>query len=80
MSCSKNSPGAWGAAPYLAGDDFTLADIMVATQMDFLSATPEWEPLTSQRSNLREWLARVSARPSLQATTWEKVAQLARAA
>jgi glutathione S-transferase len=69
-----------GTAPYLAGDDFTLADIMVATQMDFLSLTPEWEPLTAQRSNLREWLARVSARPSLRATTWEKLAQLARAA
>ena len=69
-----------GTERYLTGDAFTLADIMVATQMDFLQQTPEWEPLTAQRTNLREWLARVNARPSLKATTWERVAQLARAA
>jgi glutathione S-transferase len=69
-----------GSQRYLAGNDFTLADVMVATQLDFLKVTPEWEPLTSQRSNLCDWLARVNARPSLQATTWERVAQLARAA
>lgn len=65
---------------YFAGNDFTLADIMVATQLDFLALTPEWNPLTSQRSNLRDWLDRVNARPSLQATTWERVRQLASAA
>jgi glutathione S-transferase len=69
-----------GSQRYLAGDHFSLADIMVAAQMDFLAQTPEWEPLTVQRTNLREWLARVGARPSLQATTWERVAQLAKAA
>jgi glutathione S-transferase len=69
-----------GTADYLAGDQFTLADVMIAPQMDFLKLTPEWEPLTAQRPNLRTWLGRVSARASLQATTWEKVAQLARAA
>ena len=65
---------------YLAGDEFTLADVMIAPQMDFLSLTPEWQALTAQRPNLRDWLARVSARPSLAKTTWERVAQLAQAA
>jgi glutathione S-transferase len=69
-----------GSQRYLAGEHFSLADVMVAPQMDFLAQTPEWEALTVRRSNLREWLARVSARPSLQATTWERVAELARAA
>jgi glutathione S-transferase len=69
-----------GSQRYLAGSDFTLADIMIAPQLDFLRMTPEWEPLTAQRGNLRDWLARVSERPSLQATTWDKVAQLAQAA
>ena len=69
-----------GAEEYLAADEFTLADVMIAPQMDFLSLTPEWEALTAQRLNLRHWLARVSARPSFAATTWEKVAQLAQAA
>ena len=69
-----------GSEEYLAGDEFTLADVMIAPQMDFLSLTPEWPALTAQRTNLRDWLARVSARPSLASTTWEKVAQLAQAA
>ena len=69
-----------GTQRHLAGDAFTLADAMIGPQMDFLAQTPEWEALTAGRSNLREWLARVNARPSFTATTWEKVAQLAQAA
>jgi len=53
---------------------------VVASQMDFLSQTPEWEPLTLDRPNLPKWLARMEARPSFQATTWERVAALAQAA
>ncbi|MBS0580306.1 MAG: glutathione S-transferase family protein [Proteobacteria bacterium] len=69
-----------GRQAYLAGDAFTLADALVAPQMDFLSMAPEWQALTVQRSNLVEWLARVNARPSLRATTWERQTELARAA
>lgn len=69
-----------GRQPYFTGDGFTLADALIAPQLDFLSQTPEWHALTSQRSNLVEWLARVSTRPSLRASTWERQAQLARAA
>ncbi len=69
-----------GTQRFLAGESFTLADAMIAPQLDFLAQTPEWVPLTAQRINLREWLTRVSARPSLASTTWEKVAQLAQAA
>ena len=69
-----------GRQPYFTGPQFTLADALIAPQLDFLSQTPEWQALTAQRGNLVEWLARVSARPSLQATTWERQAQLAQAA
>lgn len=69
-----------GSQRFLAGDAFSLADAMIAPQLDFLAQTPEWQPLTAQRTNLRDWLARVNARPSLGSTTWEKVAQLAQAA
>lgn len=44
---------------------------MVAPHMDFLAQTPEWAPLTQGRSNLAEWLARMSARRSMQLTTWD---------
>jgi glutathione S-transferase len=72
--------GLLGSQRFLAGEAFTLADAMIAPQLDFLAQTPEWQPLTAQRLNLRDWLARVNARPSLMATTWERVAQLAKAA
>jgi glutathione S-transferase len=69
-----------GDKSYFAGDTLSLADILLAPQLEFLSATPEWEPLTAGAANLRRWVDRMAARPSMAATTWERVAELARAA
>jgi hypothetical protein len=52
---------------------------MVAPHMDFLAQTPEWSALTLGRSNLVEWLGRMNERKCMQLTTWEAVAQLAKA-
>jgi len=65
---------------YFAGDLISLADLILAPQLDFLSQTPEWTPLTADKPNLRSWLERMSSRPSMRATTWERVAALAKAA
>lgn len=64
---------------YLASERVTLADLMVAPHMDFLAQTPEWTALTRDRSNLVEWLGRMNERKCMQLTTWEAVAQLAKA-
>jgi glutathione S-transferase len=69
-----------GEAPYFAGRDFTLADVMLAPQLDFFQATPEWQPLTAKHANLCDWLRRMQARPSMQATTWERVSVMAQVA
>jgi glutathione S-transferase len=69
-----------GAQRYFAGENMTLADLMVAPQLHFLAQTPEWAPLSEGRQNLVDWLARMNARPSFQATTWEKQTELAKAA
>lgn len=69
-----------GGDAYMAGAQVSLADMMVASQMNFLAETPEWSPLTAQRPNLPAWLARVNARKSFEATTWERVAEMAKAA
>jgi glutathione S-transferase len=69
-----------GGQPYFTGETLTLADLMLAPQFDFLQQTPEWEPLASSHANLRQWLTRMQARTSLQATTWDKVAARANAA
>lgn len=67
-----------GGKSYFAGDDVSLADLMVAPQVDFLSQTPEWMSLAT--TDLVSWLDRMMARPSFKATTWERIAALAAAA
>jgi glutathione S-transferase len=56
-----------GANRFLTGDQFTLADIMLAPQIDFFAATPEGRSLL-RGTALEAWLACVNARPSMQAT------------
>jgi glutathione S-transferase len=69
-----------GDKRFFAGDTCSLADVLLAPQLDFLRATPEWAPLASHQANLGNWLDRMNARPSMAATTWERVAAMAKAA
>jgi glutathione S-transferase len=69
-----------GEKPFFVGDALSLADVMLAPQLDFFEETPEWELLTAAHPNLRQWLARMNARPSMSATTWDRIAEMARAA
>lgn len=66
-----------GEQPYFAGERLSLADLMLAPQVDFFAETPEWTTLTAGRDNLVAWLARVGERPSMLSTTWEAVAAMA---
>ena len=63
-----------------AGERLSLADLALAPHVDFLSLTPEWAELSAPYANLVAWLTRMNARPSLQATTWERVTEMAKAA
>ena len=58
-----------GDQPFFAGDAVSLADLMVAPQLGFFTATPEWADLGEPHKNLVAWLARMEARPSMKATT-----------
>jgi glutathione S-transferase len=69
-----------GTQPFFAGESVTLADLLIAPQVEFLRPTPEWAPLSEGRQNLVDWLARMNARPSFNATTWERQTELAKAA
>jgi glutathione S-transferase len=69
-----------GEKPYFAGDALSLADLMLAPQLEFFALIPEWSALGQPHANLVAWLARMQARPSMQATTWERVSALAQAA
>ena len=67
-------------ADFFGGPALSLADLALAPQLDFFAATPEWAALTDGRDNLVEWLTRMNARPSMQATTWPRVSAMAEAA
>jgi len=69
-----------GDQPYFVGESITLADVILAPQLDFFAATPEWQALTAHSPNIRQWLDGMNARPSMRATTWERVAAMAKAA
>lgn len=56
-----------GDQAYLTGDSVSLADIMLAAQLDLLCETAEGKELISG-TRLRPWLERMVARPSFAAT------------
>ena len=58
--------GLLGSGPYFAGDRFTQADIHLYCFLDFAAGVGQ--PLDPARKNLAEWLARVGARPSAEAS------------
>jgi len=69
-----------GESAFFVGDVPSLADVMLAPQLDFLRDTPEWSIFAGGHDNLRAWLDRMCSRPSMAATTWERLAASAKAA
>jgi glutathione S-transferase len=52
---------------FLAGEQLSLADLIIAPQLDFLAMTPEGRTLL-EGTRLAQWLARMRARASMQRT------------
>jgi glutathione S-transferase len=63
-------------APFLAGDQLSIADLMLVPQLDFFAATPEGRDLL-EGTSLLGWLEKMQARDSFQATTVERLAEAA---
>lgn len=53
-----------GTQPFFAGERISIADIMLAPQLDFFAATPEGRSHL-ENTNLQGWLDRMNARPSM---------------
>ena len=51
----------------MAGDQLSLADLMIAPQIYYLAATPEGRMILKDTA-LLAWLGRMNARPSMKAT------------
>jgi glutathione S-transferase len=56
-----------GSQSFLAGESLSIADLMLAPQLDFFQATREGKTLLDG-TNLADWLARMNQRPSMQRT------------
>jgi len=56
-----------GSQQFLAGESLSIADLMLAPQLDFFAETPEGKSLIRE-TRLSAWLDRMNTRPSMRAT------------
>jgi len=59
--------------PWLAGDAISLADLLQAPHLSMFAQAPEGGEILREHKNLSDWLSRIEARPSLKATTWDRL-------
>ena len=67
-TCFEVLDGILGDKPYLTGDSISIADIMLAAQLDLFTECAEGRELMGGAKNLPAWLNRMKARPSFAAT------------
>jgi glutathione S-transferase len=68
-----------GGQNYLAGSAISIADLMLIPHLSFLGETSEGQTMLAPHENLRAWISRMEARPSLKNTTWDRLAEMAMA-
>ncbi|CAD6211877.1 unnamed protein product [Miscanthus lutarioriparius] len=56
--------GALGRSAYLAGDDFTLADLSHLPNAHYLACSARGRALLASRANVARWYAAISSRPA----------------
>jgi glutathione S-transferase len=64
---------------FLAGNEISIADLMLAPQLEIFMATSEGHALLAGRG-LADWLAMMAERPSMKATTRERLQSALKAA
>jgi glutathione S-transferase len=74
--CVQELERLMGAAPFLCGDGVSIADLMLAPQLAMFRTTAEGRSLL-EGTRLNEWIDRMEARPSMQATQRERLLQAA---
>jgi len=65
---------------WMAGESLSLADLLLAPHLSMFAEAPEGVQILQEHENLRGWLARIEARPSMQATTWDRLLERVAAA
>jgi len=72
-NCIDELANLLGDQSFMAGDDLSLADLMLVPHLDFFAECAEGQAMFARHPNLTIWLARMRARPSMAATSWDKV-------
>jgi glutathione S-transferase len=65
---------------WMAGEAISLADLLLAPHLSMFAQAPEGAQILQGHENLKRWLARIEARPSMKATTWDQLLERAAAA
>jgi glutathione S-transferase len=66
--------------PWPAGEEISLADLLLAPHLSMFALAPEGADILKEHANLNSWLARIEARPSMTATTWDRLLERVAAA
>ena len=65
---------------WMAGEAISLADLLLAPHLSMFAQAPEGAQILQEHENLRGWLARIEARPSMKATSWDRLLERVAAA
>jgi glutathione S-transferase len=65
---------------WMSGGALSLADLLLAPHLSMLALAPEGREILLPHGNLKDWLERMEARPSMQNTTWDRLLERAAAA
>ena len=65
---------------WMAGQAVSLADLLLAAHLSMFAQATEGAQMLQEHENLTRWLARIEARPSMAATTWDKLLERVAAA
>jgi glutathione S-transferase len=66
--------------PWMAGEAISLADLLLAPHLSMFAQAPEGAAILREHENLSGWLVRIEARPSMRATTWDRLLERVAAA
>ena len=69
-----------GDQPFMAGEAVSIADLILAPQLEYFTFTEEGRPMFAKHPNLAAWIERMAARPSMAATTRDRLVDRAVAA
>jgi glutathione S-transferase len=61
---------------FMAGSAISLADLMLAPHLVFLTEFAEGQRLLAPHAKLAAWIERMATRPSMAATSWEKLLEM----